>query len=87
MGVPVVSLVGPAFFERMSFSNLSNAGLSDLCAYTREEYVTKAVALAADRPRRQHLRDLLRQQIGQTPLGRPVDFMADFYRATERALS
>jgi protein O-GlcNAc transferase len=87
MGVPVVSLVGPAFFERMSFSNLSNAGLSDLCAYTREEYVTKAVALAADRSRRQHLRDHLRQQIGQTPLGRPLDFMADFYRATERALS
>jgi predicted O-linked N-acetylglucosamine transferase (SPINDLY family) len=87
MGVPVVSLVGPAFFERMSFSNLSNAGLSDLCASTREDYVATAVALAADRPRRQHLRDHLRQQIGRLPLGRPLDFVADFYGATERALS
>ncbi|MEJ0069233.1 MAG: tetratricopeptide repeat protein [Pseudomonadota bacterium] len=35
MGVPTVTLVGPAFFERLSYSNLSNAGLGDLCSFSR----------------------------------------------------
>jgi predicted O-linked N-acetylglucosamine transferase (SPINDLY family) len=32
MGVPTITLVGPGFPERLSYSNLSNAGLGDLCA-------------------------------------------------------
>jgi predicted O-linked N-acetylglucosamine transferase (SPINDLY family) len=69
MGVPTVSLVGPAFFERLSYSNLSNAGLGDLCAFSREDYVKKAAALAEDKIRRRELRQGLRALIPTTPLG------------------
>ena len=87
MGCPVVTLVGPGFFERLSYSNLTNAGLGDLCAHDRESFVDIAVALAADRARRTHLRKTLRSQIMESPLGRTKDWVADFEREVVRALS
>src|SRR5258706_4374121 len=63
MGVPVVSLVGPALFERLSFSNLSNAGLGELCATSVDGYVETALALAGDREQRLALRHGLRARI------------------------
>ncbi|ESQ75338.1 tetratricopeptide repeat protein [Asticcacaulis sp. AC402] len=79
MGVPVITLVGPAFFERLSFSNLSNAGLGHLCAVSVADYIDKAVDLAQDRAQRQHLRINLRSQIAQHPLGQPQRFTDAFY--------
>ncbi len=79
MGVPVITLVGSAFFERLSYSNLSNAGLGDLCCFTIEDYIKKATALAADTHRRTHLRNALRRQIKDHPLGQPERFAKDFY--------
>lgn len=79
MGVPVVTMVGPAFFERLSHSNLNNAGIADLSAANEDEYVAKALALAEDRARRQHLRTGLRAQIMQHPLGQPARFVRAFY--------
>ena len=38
MGVPVVSLIGEAFFERLSDSILANCGLGDLATRDRDEY-------------------------------------------------
>ena len=87
MGVPVVTLVGAAFFERLSYSNLSNAGLSDLCAFTRDEYVAKAVELAADVKRRAFLRQNLRAQIRQNPLGQTERFADNFYKKIKEVLS
>jgi len=84
MGVPVISLVGDALFERASYSNLSNAGLGDLCAFDHAGYVRKAIALANDRARRTHLRQSLRSDIRARPLGRVQDFVTDFQRAVER---
>ena len=81
MGVPVITLVGPAFFERLSYSNLSNAGLGDLCTFSVSDYIEKAVALAADRPRREHLRHGLRPQIRNAPLGQPERFSRTFFDA------
>lgn len=78
MGVPVISLVGAAFYERLSYSNISNAGLGDLCAFSQEEYIQKAVALAGDKERRQFLRTNLRQQIGNHPLGDATRFVRNF---------
>jgi predicted O-linked N-acetylglucosamine transferase (SPINDLY family) len=83
MGVPVVTLVGQAFFERLSYSVLVNTGLADLCAFTREEYVDKALALAADLPRRQALRAGLRAQMRSQPIGNTRLFIDDFQRAVE----
>jgi predicted O-linked N-acetylglucosamine transferase (SPINDLY family) len=78
MGVPVVSQVGPAFFERLSYSNLSNAGLGDLCAKTRAEYVEIAVKLAADKDRRRALRQGLRDHLRGSPLGQTKAWVDGF---------
>jgi predicted O-linked N-acetylglucosamine transferase (SPINDLY family) len=79
MGVPVVSLVGPAFYERLSRSILTNAGLGDLCAPDLEGYVAIATRLAADVDRRRALRASLRRDLRAGPLGRTADFARDFY--------
>lgn len=78
MGVPVVTQIGPAFFERLSYSNLSNAGLGDLCAKTRAEYVEIAVKLAADKDRRRALRQGLRDHLRTTPLGQAKRWVDGF---------
>jgi len=78
MGVPVVSLVGPAFFERLSYSNLSNVGLGDLCGFNVEEYKDIALQLVADKQRRRYLRCNLRQQLLQSSLGQVESFVKDF---------
>jgi protein O-GlcNAc transferase len=79
MGVPVISLTGEAFYERLSTSLLSNCGLADLTTPDPAEYVRIAAGLAADRQRRLSLRQNLRQQIRSGPLGQTERFAADFY--------
>ncbi|MGG5818457.1 TPR domain-containing protein [Falsiroseomonas sp. HW251] len=84
MGVPTVTKVGMGFPERLSYSNLSNAGLGDLCAFTTEEFVQIAVGLAADRERRRHLRKNLRHMIATNPLGNTREFVNSFYATAAR---
>jgi predicted O-linked N-acetylglucosamine transferase (SPINDLY family) len=79
MGVPTVTLVGPGFPERLSYSNLSNAGLGELCAFSVEEYVQKAAALAADRAKRAYWRRELRAMIRRHPLGDTQRYVDAFY--------
>ncbi len=79
MGVPTVSLVGPGFPERLSYSNLSNAGLGDLALFSVADYVAKAAELAADPARRLALRHGLRARIAAHPLGQPDRFTRAFY--------
>ena len=79
MGVPTVTKVGMGFPERLSYSNLSNAGLGDLCAFTAEEFVRKAVGLAEDKARRRDLRKNLRGMIASNPLGNAREFVNAFY--------
>jgi len=79
MGVPVVSLMGPAFFERLSWSILSNVGLGDLVTDDLAAFERIALDLAADAPRRAELRRTLRQAIRDSALGRTADFARDFY--------
>jgi predicted O-linked N-acetylglucosamine transferase (SPINDLY family) len=79
MGVPVVAMVGPGFPERLSYSNLSNAGLGELAVRTPERFVAIAVELAEDRARRRALRDGLRGMIRARPLGQVERFVQAFY--------
>ncbi|MES2206870.1 MAG: hypothetical protein V4525_08750 [Pseudomonadota bacterium] len=48
MGVPVVTLVGNVFHERISYSMIKNVGLplDDCIAFSHEEYIQKATDLA-----------------------------------------
>ncbi|MES2711824.1 MAG: tetratricopeptide repeat protein [Pseudomonadota bacterium] len=87
MGVPVVTKVGPAFQERLSYSNLSNAGLPELCAFTVEDYVAKAVGLARDRPLRVAMRAGLRGMIRIKPLGQAERFTRNFYAEVARVVA
>ena len=86
MGVPVVSLIGEAFFERLSYSILANSGLADLATEDPAEYVRIAAALAADRDRRLALRHSLREQIRSGPLGQTQQFASDFYDLVSRTV-
>jgi predicted O-linked N-acetylglucosamine transferase (SPINDLY family) len=85
MGVPTVTLVGAGFPERLAYSNLANAGLEDLAAFSLEDYVAKAAALAEDRARRQMLRAELRSMIRARPLGDVPRFVQNFYGKVEEA--
>jgi predicted O-linked N-acetylglucosamine transferase (SPINDLY family) len=87
MGVPTVSLVGPGFPERLSYSNLSNAGLGDLAVFSVADYVAKAAELAADPARRLALRHGLRAQIAANPLGQPERFTRHFYDLARKVAS
>jgi len=87
MGVPTVTLVGEAFFERLSFSNLSNAGLGDLCARTNAQYVEIATSLAADRARRLDLRQGLRSALGTLPLGDTRRWVRNFETIVEQTVA
>ena len=79
MGVPVINLIGEAFYERLSYSILANSGLADLAAETPQDYVRLAVELVADRDRRVALRQNLRETIRSGPLGQTEQFARDFY--------
>lgn len=79
MGVPTVTKVGEALYERLSYSILSNSSLQDLCARTDDEFVSIAVQLAGDTPRIQELRTGLRDRLKESPLGQTEKFAADFY--------
>jgi predicted O-linked N-acetylglucosamine transferase (SPINDLY family) len=68
-GVPVVTLVGPAMHQRLSYSMLTNAGAGNLCAANPDEFVTKAVSLAGDRPALSQYRHSLRETVHRSALG------------------
>jgi protein O-GlcNAc transferase len=87
MGVPTVSLVGPGFPERLSYSNLSNAGQGDLAVFTPQDYVARAVELAADPARRAAFRRSAREVIRAHPLGQPERFTRAFFDLAQKVAS
>lgn len=68
MGVPVVTLAGQRYVERISASKLTALGLGDLIADDREAYIDKACALARDSNLRGELRMSLRDRMAASPL-------------------
>jgi protein O-GlcNAc transferase len=63
MGVPVISLSGETPVGRGGRSILNNVGLGDLVAYSPDQYVDLAVALAGDVSRLGQLRRTLRERM------------------------
>ncbi len=86
MGVPVVSLVGPAFYERLSQSILINSGAPELATSDPDEFVKIAVDLANDRDRRLTLRRTLRDNMRNGALGQREQFARDFYDMIAKAV-
>ena len=84
MGVPVITLVGQRHGARFGYSLLMNMGLGELCAFTPEEYVAKAVALAGDTERLQTLHQTLRRRMRQSPLMDEGQYMAELEQSYQR---
>ena len=80
MGVPVVTLAGETAIGRGGVSILSNVGLGEMIAGTREEYVRKAVALAGDAARLAELRGTLRGRMEKSALMDATRFAGNMER-------
>ena len=78
MGVPVITLVGPSYHQRLSRSMLMNCGLEELCTFTPEDFVEKAVRLAGERDKLLTWRHGLREMMRQSPLCDEERFVDDF---------
>ncbi len=74
MGVSVVTLVGDICPHRISYSVLSNIGidLKDLIAFSEEEYVEKAVALASNPARIAELHRTIPESLSSSVLCDPI---------------
>jgi predicted O-linked N-acetylglucosamine transferase (SPINDLY family) len=68
MGVPVISLVGECHASRIGSSILNTIGLEFLAAFTPNEYVAKASALAANHQDLAKLRSSMRQRMQESAL-------------------
>jgi predicted O-linked N-acetylglucosamine transferase (SPINDLY family) len=68
MGVPVVTWPGETFGSRHSLSYLSNVGMTETIAASREEYIMIAASLAGDLPRLSEIRAGLRPRMAASTL-------------------
>jgi protein O-GlcNAc transferase len=83
MGVPVITLAGNCHASRVGISLLSNTGLGEFIAQTKEEYVDIAVKTAKDTKRLKDLRVHLRGIVAASPLtdaGKFTKNLEDAYR-------
>jgi len=82
MGLPVVTLVGPAHQNRVSYSILKNIGFEETICHTVEEYVEKAVQLANNPDSLTVLRPMLHTLFSYSPITQPqvmVPQLEDLY--------
>lgn len=68
MGVPLVTFPGATFAGRHATSYLTAAGLTELVALDRDDYIRMAIALGSDLERLALYRRDLRQKVANSPL-------------------
>ena len=83
MGVPVITLVGPNMHQRISHSVLNNLGAGELCTFSREEFIERAVALANDPASMREYRYGIRPVMRQSPLYDGVKFTENLQNLLE----
>lgn len=79
MGVPIITLYGTQASGRSTSSVLTAMGRSEWIARSKEEYIEKAVALAADIPTLTKVRKTLRDELLNSPV------VKDYAKAVEAA--
>ena len=82
MGVPVVTLLGDRHAARVGYTLLTHAGLGELVANDRDEYVRIASDLAKDVDRLRTLRGSIRKKL----LASPICDLPGFARQFDAAL-
>ncbi|MDR0311813.1 MAG: hypothetical protein LBJ21_09520 [Acidobacteriota bacterium] len=85
MGRPIVTLVGKRHVTRASYSLLKHVGLDDLAAFSEDEYVEKAVALAGDHERLSKINAELPRRIADSPLTNQQAFRENFEKIVRDA--
>ncbi len=84
MGVPVITLVGESLHQRISYGYLMHSGLEELCTFTPEDFVDRAVALAGARDKLFAWRHGLREVMRQSPLCDEERFLYEFQDMLEQ---
>ena len=84
MGVPVITLVGERHNSRFGYSLLKNIGLEELCAFSADEYVQKAVELANDRERLREYHLIIRRKMEESPVMKDAIYMGEIEHAYEK---
>lgn len=84
MGVPVITLVGERHNSRFGYSLLINIGLDELCAFSEEEYIQKAVDLANDWKRIREYHLTIRRKMEESPVMNDTIYMGDIEAAYEK---
>jgi predicted O-linked N-acetylglucosamine transferase (SPINDLY family) len=84
-GLPVLAWAGRSFASRASASQVIAAGLPELVATSREDYVARAIALGNDRPRLAAMAARLRAARDTLPLFDLDRYTRAFEAAVERA--
>jgi len=74
MGAPLITLAGDHFTSRMGVSILTNAGLPELIAENKDQYIKLSVDLASNKDRLRATRHNLRHKIAARPLMDQVGF-------------
>jgi predicted O-linked N-acetylglucosamine transferase (SPINDLY family) len=77
-GVPIITLVGPALHQRLSYSLLKGVGADELCTHTPDEFVVTAVKLAGDVDALRGYRQSLRAAFRKAPLGNSSLYTENF---------
>jgi predicted O-linked N-acetylglucosamine transferase (SPINDLY family) len=83
MGVPVVSLVGDLFHQRLSYSVLMQCGLEEFCTFDRESFIECAVEAANNPDHLRFLRQNLREVVRESPLCDGERFVYQFQEMLE----
>jgi predicted O-linked N-acetylglucosamine transferase (SPINDLY family) len=68
MGVPVLTLYGDRHAGRMVSSVLQHAGLKELIAYSKDDYVDKAMHIASDTAKLAKMRKMMRDKLQHSKL-------------------
>jgi len=84
MGVPVITLVGERHNSRFGYSLLKNMGLEELCAFSEDEYIQKAIALAGDRERLREYHLTIRRKMLESPVMNDTIYMGEIEQAYEK---
>ncbi|MBQ7454660.1 MAG: glycosyltransferase, partial [Selenomonadaceae bacterium] len=84
MGVPVITLVGDRHNLRFGYSLLMNMGLEELCAFSVDEYIKKAVDLANDYDRLREYHLTIRRKMEESPVMNDTIYMGELEQAYEK---
>lgn len=81
MGVPVVTLVGERHGSRFGYSLMKNIGLSEWCAFSKEEYIKIAVQMAQNKDHLNEIHLALREKMQSSPVMNGSLYMQDIETA------